>query len=293
MPNEQSFDAAWDEAFADPTEAKQEEDLVQPEVKAEPAAEGSQEDPFEAKPEPAEQQETDFEVLYKQEAQKTKSWEGRIRKANQLKAEAEEELARLREEIQQLRQSTEKPAPPADDQGQLDEETLSAFVKEFPDLHAPLLSLVRKEAKALVAKEMGDIKPTVQQIKQTEAERAAAAKESAVEEHFKAIRSTHSDFDTLVGNGTLRKWIDGKPAIFQESLNRIAEKGTAEEVVEMFNQLKADLGMTSPHTPNTGGKRDKLKSMVAVRGSAPIVPKGNQAAASDYDAAWEEATRTK
>jgi hypothetical protein len=285
---EQSFDAAWDEAFADPTEAKQEEDLVQPEVEAEPAAEGSNVEPAEAQPEP-EQQETDFEALYKQEVQKMKSWEGRIRKANQLKAEADEEVARLRAEIQQIRQQT---APPVDEQGQLDDANLDAFVKEFPDLHAPLLSLVRKEAKALVAQELGEIKPAVEEIKDSKAKRAARQAEEIRDQHFQDIRSKHSDFDTLVGNGTLRKWIDSKPLIFQESLNRVAAKGTAEEVVEMFDQLKEDLGLTSPHNPTKGDKRDKLKSMVAVRGGAPVIPR-DKPAASDYDAAWEEATRTR
>jgi ElaB/YqjD/DUF883 family membrane-anchored ribosome-binding protein len=287
---EQSFDAAWDEAFADPTEAKQEEDLVQPEVEDQPnpseTPQTNEEDSGKVEPE---QQETDFEALYKQEVQKTKSWEGRIRKANQLKAEADEEVARLRAEIQQTRQSVK---PPVDEQGQLDDATLEAFVKEFPDLHAPLLSLVRKEAKALVSQELGEIKPAVEEIKDSKAKRAARQAEEIRDQHFQDIRSKHSDFDALVENGTLREWIDTKPLIFQESLNRVAAKGTAEEVIEMFDQLKADLGLKSPHNPTKGDKRDKLKSMVAVRGSAPVIPR-DKPAASDYDAAWEEATRTR
>ena len=291
----QSYDEAWDEAFADVSEAKQEEGQVQPEeVEEQPHAsetpQSTEEDSAKVEPE---QQETDFEALYKQEVQKTKSWEGRIRKANQLKAEADEEVSRLRAEIQQLREQPAKSDPPADDQVKLDDDTLSAFVKEFPELQAPLAALVRKEAKSMVTQELGEINPAIQQMKQSEAERAAAAKEHAVEEHFKAIRAKHSDFDTLVGNGTLNKWIDSKPAIFQESLTRVASKGTAEEVIEMFDQLKTDLGMTSPHITTQGDKREKLKSMVAVRGGAPVIPKGKEVATSDYDAAWDEANRTK
>lgn len=279
---DQNFDDAWDAATADPTEAKQEEELVQPSESAEEPAEA------EPAPEPA-AEETNWEDLYNREVQKTKSWEGRIRKANQSASEAQEEVARLRQEIQQLRGAPKAEASAAETS--LDDATLEQFVKEFPEIHTPLLALVRKEARALVEKEMGDIKPTVQQIKQSADERAASDAEQAALNHFEAIRSKHSDFQELVDNGTLEQWIETKPAIFQKALTDVRDKGTATEVIEMFDHLKRDLGL-SPTSKQEGDKRDKLKSLVAVRGSAPVIP-AKKPAASDYDAAWDEANRTQ
>lgn len=290
--NEKSFDEAWEEALAESPEATQEKNQVKPEVAEKPdTRESSQNNEEDSSEGSSEHQETDFEILYKREVQKTKSWEGRIRKANELRAEAEEETARLREEIQQLREQPKKETPPADDSVELDNATLEAFVREFPELQAPLAALVRKEAKALVAEEIGQFKPTVEKMQKSEADRVAAAQKAVVEEHFRTIRNAHKDFDALIEKGTLREWIDTQPPLFQKAFIQVYESGTAEEVIAMVDHMKSDLDLQSPSTIKTGDKRDKLRSLMAVRGSAPIVPKETKASKDDYDAAWEEANK--
>lgn len=290
--NEKSFDEAWEEATAESPEATQEKDLVPPEVEEKSGpVENSERVEENSEGSESEHQETDFETLYKREVQKTKSWEGRIRKANELRAEAEEELARLREEVQQLRAQPKKEGAPADESVSLDDSTLDAFVREFPELQAPLAALVRKEAKSLVEQEIGQLRPAVEQMQKSEAERKEDAQKAIVAEHFRTIRAAHKDFDALIEKGTLRKWIDNQPAIYQKALNEVYERGTAEEIIAMVDQMKGEVALESPTTTKPGDKRDKLRSMMAVRGSAPIIPKENKIAEDDFDAAWEEANK--
>ena len=302
MPNTEAdfFDEAWGEANANPKEEKQEGSDVQPQSQEESkAAERPEDKSHLANADGAEastKTETiDYKALYEKEAQRTKSWEGRIRAANAKAEEALGEVARLRQENQELRKAAEgrQQASPQGGQVETDDETLKSFLQEFPDLHAPLQALIRKEAKALVTDEMKSIKPTMQKLEQSEAQRQKDAATKANEAHFDAIREKHPDFQQLVIDGKLDEWISSKPTILQDSLWQVKEKGTAAEVIEMFDTMKADQGIKpSPKSTNepTGDKQEKLKSMVAVPGSTGGPPP-NAPDRNDFDSAWDEANK--
>lgn len=294
LPDEktENFDEAWDSINTDPKEAKQEEEVVDP-ITNDPVKEKTPvSEP--AKSEPAGGDELDYKELYEKEVQKTKSWEGRIRAANRATQEAQEEVARLRQENQELTKQADgrQQAASSGPTVEADDETLSAFLKEFPDLHAPLQALIRKEAKALVGTEIGSLKPELETLKASEAKRKADAAEKAKESHWTTLKTAHPDYRELVDNGKLDDWIATKPSITQPALLRVRNEGNAGEVIEMFDLMKADLGMKSPQTANEpiGDKQKKLKAMVAVPGSSGGPPKAAPDR-GDFDSAWDDANK--
>lgn len=315
MPEDNlNFDEAWAEANVG---KKPEEDKQEEQRKDQPQ---DQDDELKKKdhqgadehlakdPDPEQSQETDdtdYKALYEKEVQRTKSWDGRLRKANQearearkAAEEAQAEVARLREENQSLRKAKSGSDDGAShvDPADSDDEKLKAFIDEFPDLHAPLQALIRKEAKALLGNENEDLKTKVKSLEESEAERQARQQEEATQAHFNTIRESHPDYEQYIEDGSLDEWIATKPLLMQDTLTRVKDKGTASEVVEMFDLMKSDLGVekeeSSPQNANEkpGDKQEKLKSMVAVPGSSagppPAAPDKN-----DFDSAWKEATK--
>lgn len=301
LPESHSFDEAWAEASGKkPKEDHKEEKTVQPQTPpVDPAAQHPKDESHLANADQHQVQKEaetiDYKDLYEKEVQKTRSWEGRIRKANQAADEAAKEVARMRQELDDLRKAQadgRQTGTPKVDPADSDEEVVQAFLKEFPDLQAPLQAFIRKEARALLADEMKDIKPKVQKFEESEAERKKREEKEATEAHFKVIEESHPDFRDLVDSGELDTWISSKPAFLQDSLVRVRDKGTASEVIEMFTTMKAETGKNVAPKPahEPGDKHEKLKSMVAVPGSTggppPAAPNRN-----DFDAAWKEANR--
>jgi len=227
----------------------------------------------------------DYKSLYLAELQKSKSWDGRIRKANE-RAEAAERLlseanSRIANMENQQKDKTSKVLP----DGSADEgDTLASFYDEFPDLKRPLELMIKKEAAQILEQKYGHIQSTVDTLKEDSAQ-------SAKERHYKAITEAHSDWRELVSSGKLNEWIGTQPSYVQESLDRVKVKGNAQEVIEMFDSFKqSPIYKPKPkqESKQSAPNQNKIKSLMAVEGSSGGPPKAKPAA-DDFDAAWKEA----
>lgn len=217
---------------------------------------------------------TDYEALYEKERQKTLSWDGRIKAANKRADDAE---AALKAKEDAAERATID--PPATDS------TLDEFFTEFPDLKEPLTVLVQTEVdsrvKAAIDSALGEIKPTITTLQQN-------AKLSDDQLHFNAIVQAHPDFEAIRDSGKLKAWIDAQSPIIKASLTSVFEKGSATQVIEMFDMYKRSV-KPKQTTTSTGDLSSKAKALMAVPGSTDGPPSETKTKAVTYDDAWAEA----
>ena len=125
------------------------------------------------------------------------------------------------------------------------------------------------------------IAPVFEKVAQNETER-----------HFSAIRQGHPDFETGRDDGSLQAWIKSKPKYIQPALQETYSKGTADDVIEMFNDFKRENNINIQPSdnvvridPEKAKKKQALTAVTSRRGSV----NSSHSVASDYESAWEEA----
>ena len=172
---------------------------------------------------------TDYKQLYEQELQRTKSWDGRL-------SAKDRELAALRQELEAIKAKSAETKDPEDPTA---DEAIDAFLKEFPELAAPIQKMIEKatktRSKELVTDIEGRIESKIKPIAQT-------VQETTVEKHINAIRTAHTDFDEIVQSGNLQTWINEQPGYMQPALQAVYDQGTTKDVIDLIAQYKTATG---------------------------------------------------
>jgi len=214
------------------------------------------------------------------EQQKTSSWDGRIRAAND-RADA------LQKELDELKARGDKPGKedtsPESEVSEEDDEVLEKFKEEFPDLVKPLEIMAKRKADQEVAHRMKDIEPKIQSLEKKDEETSAT-------EHLKAITDAHSDWREIRDSGKLRAWIDAQPSFLRTSLEKVFSDGSTQEVIEMFDTFKRvhSIPTDNPKPNKEDASTKNADDLLAVEGSSGGPPAGkpdNQ----DFDAGWKDA----
>ena len=226
------------------------------------------------------------------ERQRTRSWEGRIRAANEKARQAEAELERLRREQDKRRERPVEDRPDAPETADEDA-ALKAFREEFPDLPRPIIALVKREiipmVQEMIRAEVGKIEPAVKEVEVIKRHIEVDASEA----HLRAITNAHPDWKQIVSSGELDRFIEAQPSFVRRALEQVRDEGSTEEVIEMFGQYKQWASVNRQPTQNTDRrpKHDDIKDEIAVPASpgGPRVPK--KLDKDNFDAAWEEAER--
>lgn len=244
----------------------------------------------------------DYKAELEKERNKTKSWEGRLSKAEREKQELKEELEALRTRQDQSAangdtDSTGKSAP-GDDEIDEAEQALEAFYDEFPSLREPLEIIQRKTVSKAVSEVTGKVNETIKPI----VSRAAKDENDA---HTAAIYKAHDDLDEITSSGHLDTWIDEQSPRIAKAYREIIADGSTKEVIEMLNDYKNDRGIsdndqrdddtgdeTRSRSEQTNRRRQQADDMEAVKGSKTRArPKGGKADMDDFDGAFDEAAR--
>jgi len=227
--------------------------------------------------------ETDYKTLYEKEAQRTKSWEGRIKAANKRAEEAERKAKELEAGKSVAEKAVSAPAQAAED------EDLKNFFADYPELEKPFNKLVTLKGEAIARKivqeEIQKIAPQITAIKVTQ--------ESEIErQHFSAIETAHPDYKGIVERGELDSWIQTQPSFIRNAMIAVTQKGSTEEVIELFDNFKKSNHKKNPTPPSSQNpKSKKAEDLAAVPASRRPIPKGKSN--DDYDSAWEEAVSRK
>jgi tetratricopeptide (TPR) repeat protein len=85
-----------------------------------------------------------------------------------------------------------------------------------------------------------DKEPVAEQVPAPSHAVANPGNDKATEEHFNTIRKEIPGFDQIVASGELVSWIDRQPSPIREQYKKVAESGTASEVIELLNRYKSN-----------------------------------------------------
>lgn len=124
-----------------------------------------------------------------------------------------------------------------------------------------------------------------------------------VNAHLDTIRQVHPDLDQI--RGELNEWIDQQPEFVRPAYKQVAQKGSADQVIQLVNQYKQAKGTASavPEVPASPARQQQqpaqrkpaskqpsaaAKRALAAAPSPSTADVPGSANPNDYDAAWEE-----
>ena len=182
-----------------------------------------------------------------------KNAQAAMTRATQRASEQDGIIADLRREVAELRanppSSQPQTAPQNADEA---EQLLQNALKEWPEIVGPLLKrLERVEATAQTAQSK------VVEREQTDANEA----------HLAAIREKHSDVDTIAASPEFQGWVTRQTPYWRT----VAERGNAEEVVELLDRYKDATGRAKPPQPQRESAIERAR-----RVAEPELPRGRK-----------------
>ena len=232
--------------------------------------------------------ETDWEAEYKKEQQKTKSWNGRIRKERERAEQAELKLKTLEKSTSDI-DGDGTTSPEGDDTDDA-AEAINEFTTEYPSLEKPIKAIAEKMAKKIIDAKLNELQPQLNDL----TERANVEDSAVNEDHFSSIKVAHPDFEQIRDSGRLDAWIDKQESFVKYGFQKVIASGTADEIIDMFNRFKGVKATQSSTTNQREKVKAKAKQHMAVDGETggPIDRKG-KIDNDDFDGAWNEALTTK
>ncbi len=90
------------------------------------------------------------------------------------------------------------------------------------------------------------------------------------DQHYNAIYAAHPDADSLAESKELAAWIASQPSFAQEGYKAVLDKGTTDQVIELFDQFKQATGLAQASAPSQDEIQARAKSVIAK--AAPTVP---------------------
>jgi len=214
------------------------------------------------------------------QAQKMRSWEGRLKAADKRAVEAE----------QKLKDTKGKDKKESDDVSPTEDDVeLGKFFKEYPDLEAPMKKVAEKLATKIFEEKIGDKIETLE-TNQSEAQETADTEADRV--HMASINAAHPDWEKIYDSGALHTWITRQPGYLQPRLTEILKKGSAQEVIDMFDSYKRAAGKGQETATNSASSEETKKKAAALE-AVPASSGGPKKGAvkitkDDFDGAWDE-----
>lgn len=215
-------------------------------------------DTEEVKDEPSEDQSPDDSVF----EERYKNAQARMTKATQEAADLRKKMAEMeerlnfREQLQNQNTSAEKPEVDGD---------LKSLMEDYPDIAKPLINKINTLENQL--------NNTAQNQEQREEERIMA-------EHVAAIKAAHPDLDEVRTSDDFQGWMQRQSSFYQ----RIAEEGSAEDVIELLNVYKKAVGFDAPIVDSSSKKAAKLEAAKKV--ADPKLPKTRQSSSGNQKASF-------
>lgn len=89
--------------------------------------------------------------------------------------------------------------------------------------------------------------------------------------HYQAIYSKHPDADSIAESKELTDWIASKPSFARAGYVAALEKGSANDVIELFDAFKTETGRTQNAAALPKGDA-KAAAKAAIEKAAPVIP---------------------
>jgi hypothetical protein len=110
---------------------------------------------------------------------------------------------------------------------------------------------------------------------------------SVTDAHFSSIYAAHPDADSITESAELAGWIGKQPSVAQAAYQSVLERGTAAQVVELFDAFKKDTGTATQiaDASLTAKAREAVaKAQTTVPSSISDIPGGRMGATNYLDA---------
>lgn len=128
------------------------------------------------------------------------------------------------------------------------EDPLAALREDWPEV-ADAVDKITAAHRQTIAAQQEQIQALTQHlapIQQSEAERQMAA-------HYTTILQAHPDADTLIDSKEFAAWREAQPSFVRDVQEAVLQRGTAEQVVELFDSFKAATGYNGGNTNAAAG----------------------------------------
>jgi len=237
--------------------------------------------------------------------QRIRTWRGRASAADRRTAELQQEIERLRAQLEGgaagddpqpstvQQQSSDHQDGTSQPQSDGTANLISEFEQEFPEVAGPVKKIVQKTVEPLLQKiqqyeqKFGELEPQIQEV-------SSYVTSTAAEDHFNRIRTAHPDMDQILASGDIYAFINEQPDYIAAAHLDVAQRGSADDVVNLLNQYKAARGISSEtgsttQASRTQAARDKRAAAAEAVRSSPSAPPAGRPAPDDFDGAWEEA----
>lgn len=111
------------------------------------------------------------------------------------------------------------------------------------------------------------------------------SEQSQAEQHYGSIYEAHPDADSIGESKELEDWINSQPAYVQAGINGVLERGSAQQVIELFSSFKESTGRAgqqaeSPNDVRAAAKDAISKAEAPTPNSLSDIPGGRSSAAS-------------
>ena len=271
----------------------------QPDAGATVVEAGQQPEP-QPEPEPA-QPDAGPQPDLEKEAQRLRSWEGRLRameaklkgsgaadapageSGEQAVGEALEEVAegtsnpQLEEAAEEMAQAVESGEMSASQaMKQLAEDFGEDFVKM---IEAVATAKAREAGEKVIGEKVGELSKTVDQIIDNLVDDKSRA-------HFKAIADKHPDFNDVGQSPEFKTYIEGLPEAERAQAQQVVSGGSSEDVIKLLDGFKAS-GRNAPSQEDTQSD-EAMDAAEGVRSSGLVLPEAPEPATDDYAGAWEK-----
>lgn len=165
----------------------------------------------------------------------------------QLKAQVEE--FRIQQEAMRLAQGQTSQPETQEEKDALEESEGFKYLKnEYPDIADAISEVLDAKLSATSSKVEERITKALAPV---EAQFGNLMQES----HEDRIKRAHPDVEDILKEGKLDEWQASLPYVAREGVKYVRNYGTADEVVEMLNQYKADTQPSKPEKTKTKKKK--------------------------------------
>lgn len=245
---------------------------------------------------PTVEQPTDYKVLYEQELQKTRSWEGRLSASARDIKELKDKLA-AQELVTQVTAAQPSTSGVADASLiDLDDPVIKKFVAEMgDDFIQPLDAYMQKRVEHAL-KPILDRLTLLDKIPDLEKQVAGTVEERTAT-HYSAILEAHKDVAELLQENAFNVYIESLP--YKEAIEKkkILESGTTAKVIQFITEFKKatgrDAAVAPPQTPNPQPvPKSDVDAATVVKHTSSFIPKG-KADVNDFQGAFAEAVNTR
>lgn len=176
------------------------------------------------------------------------------------------------------------PAAPTEE-----DELVAELEEASPTLARAVKALLKKEREAIKSELSADVSRLVEPIEAQVKPLSERAQAEEVQAHFRAIESKHAGWETTVQSAEFIGWAQNQPAYVRRELARVAQQGSAADVIEVLDDFKRWQQTSARSGTNQDPVRAAQRAALSTVPSRPANGKPKVVDMDDFDAGFNSA----